>query len=442
MGGARDDPAAGLLMVGVNHHSATARLRDQLFVEPGDQPALLAEIQAAGLSEALVLSTCDRVEVLAAADDPAAAAAQLLSLLAGRAGLPTSALEGQTYRAEGRDAAAHLFAVAASLESQVIGEPQVLGQVKDSHRLASAAGATGPRLEAVLQAAYGAAKRVRSETAIAEQPSTIAASALQVARRIHGDLGRTSAVLLGLGEMGELLADELHGAGVSHLMVLHESLRRAEASAHRLGCHFRAWEELPQAFADADIVVAASGSGHFTVVTADAEAALKRRRRRPIFFIDAAVPGDVDPAVAELDGAFVYDLADLEAVALEGRASRQATAEAARRILDRELGAFLRGRAERAAIPAVAALRGRFEAVRAEVLNGPGLDAAEATRRLVNQLLHGPSEALRRAAAADAEEAAGLETALDTLFGDAAPAGPAEGGDERADGGDEEESQA
>jgi glutamyl-tRNA reductase len=431
--GTRDDPAAGLLMVGVNHRSAAARLRDLLFVEPGDQPALLAQIREAGVSEALVLSTCDRVEVLAAADDPEAAAGRLLDLLAGRAGLPASALDGQTSHVEGREAAAHLFAVAASLESQVIGEPQVLGQVKDSHRIAGAAGMTGPRLEAALQAAYAAAKRVRNETTIAEQPSTVAASALQVARRIHGDLKRTSAALLGLGEMGELLADELHGAGVANLAILHESLRRAEAAAHRLGCHYRAWDELPQALAEADIVVAASGSGRYTVEAAGAEAALKRRRRRPIFFIDAAVPGDVDPAVAELDGAFVYDLADLEAVALEGRASREATVAEARRILDRELAAFLRGRAERAAVPAVAALRGRFETVRDEVLHTPGLDAAEATRRLVNQLLHGPSEALRRAAAEGGETAAGLEKALGALFGEAASAGPGEDDEDEED---------
>jgi glutamyl-tRNA reductase len=414
--GAREEPFADLFVVGVNHRTAGAGLRDRLFVEAGDQAALLAELRAAGLEEAILLSTCDRVEVVGAAAEPAAAGLRALALLSRRAGLPSSALDGQDYRAGGRAVAAHLFAVAASLESQVIGEPQVLGQVKESHRLAVAAGTSGPRTEALFQAAYKAAKRVRTETEIARQPTSIAASALLVARRIHGRLERCKAMLMGLGEMGELLAGELVEAGVDDLVVLHESERRAELVARRLGRHFRPWGDLAEALAEADIVVAAAGSGRYTVTAESARAALKRRRLRPIFFIDAAVPGDLDPAVAELDGAFVYDLAELEAVALEGRASRDTSTEAARAIIAEELAAFLRGREERPAAPALVELRRHFESLRGEVLGQSGLDAAEATRRLINRLLHGPSETLRRAAAEDTESRARLEAALRELF--------------------------
>lgn len=426
MGGAPEDPAGRLLVVGVNHRSTAPGLRDKLFVEPAEQPALLAEICAAGLEEALVLSTCDRVEVVAASDDPAAAATRLLDLLARRAGLPASALDGQCYRAQGHDAVAHLFAVAASLESQVIGEPQVLGQVKESHRLSAAAGMSGANLEAVLQAAYGAAKRVRNETAITQRPVSIAAAAVRLARRIHGDLAGSSALLLGLGEMGELLAGELRRAGVGHLVTVHTSDRRAEAAARLLGCNFRSWDELPEALTEADTVVAAFGTGRYMVTAESAEAALKRRRRRPIFFIDAAVPGDVEPSVADLDGAFVYDLADLEAAALAGRASREATSDAAWRILEEELAAFRRGRIERAAVPAVVALRRHFEGIRDRVLADPDLDAAEATRRLINRLLHGPSQALRRAATDGSADQAALERAVETLFGGTDKTGPDE----------------
>jgi glutamyl-tRNA reductase len=405
-----------LLVFGANHRTAAQGLCDKLFLEADEQPALLSDIRAAGIGEALVLSTCDRVEVVAASEDREAASRSLRDLLVARSGLPASSFEGQWYQAGGADAAGHLFAVTAALESQVIGEPQVLGQVKESHRLAAAAGMVGPRLEAALQAAYGAAKRVRSETPIGEMPVSIAAAAVQVAKRIHGDLARCTVLLLGLGEMGELLAGELRAAGAGRLVVIHQSVKRAELAAHRLGCNFRPVAEQSEALADADLVIAASGTGRSVVSAADAEDALKRRRRRPVFFVDAAVPGDVDPAVGDLDGAFLYSLADLEKAAVAGRASRQATLEAARKILDEELAAFLRSRAEREAVPAVVGLRRHFERVREAVLEQPGLDAAEATRRLVNRLLHRPSEALRRAAADRSEDREALERSVETLF--------------------------
>jgi glutamyl-tRNA reductase len=341
-------------------------------------------------------------------------------LLAEATGTEAAELGAESFRHLGAAAARHLFAVTASLDSQTVGEPQILGQVKESHRRAVEAGTAGPALDAVLQAAYGAAKRVRSETSVAEQPVSIAASALLVARDVHGDLERRGALLIGLGEMGEFMAAELIDAGIGDLVVVHTSLGRAEAVAHRLACHFRPWQELDAALAGADIVVAARGTGRYSVTGPLVEAALKRRRREPIFFIDAAVPGDVDPAVARLDGAFVYDLEDLERVALEGKANRQAETQAAWRIVDEELAAFLRQRAERAAVPFVAALRRHFESARAEVLAEGEPSAAEATRRLINRLLHDPSEALRAAAAGDGGEdpkgRATLEAALRRLF--------------------------
>jgi len=405
-----------LIVFGLNHRTAAQGLRDKLFLEPDEQPALLSDIRAVGIAEALILSTCDRVEVAAVCENPDAAGRSVRDLLVARGGVPAASFEGLWYRANGRDAAAHLFAVTAALESQVIGEPQVLGQVKESHRLAATSGAIGPRLEAVLQAAYGAAKRVRNETPIGQMPISIAAAAVQLAKRIHGDLARCSVLLLGLGEMGELLAGELCAAGAGRLLIIHQSDKRAEVAAHRLGCNFRPIAELSGALADADLVVAASGTGRSAIAAAGAEQALKRRRRRPMFFIDAAVPGDVDPAVGDLDGAFLYDLADLEKAAMDGRASRQATLEAARRILDEELTAFFRSRAERDAVPAVVTLRRHFESMRDGVLAQPGIDALEATRLLVNRLLHNPSEALRRAAAESAEDRETLEHSVEKLF--------------------------
>ena len=426
------NPDSGeLLVVGLSHRSAPFGLRDRLYLETGEQPRLLAEIGAAGIAEACVLSTCDRIEVVAVHREPMAAATELLRILATRAETEAGGLLEQSYHYEGEEALRHVFAVCASLDSQVIGEPQVLGQVKESHRLAAAAGMTGPTLEAVLQAAYGAAKRVRSETPVAQQPVSIVTSTLLVVRNLHGEIGRCNALLLGLGEMSELFGFELRDAGVADLVVMHGSAARAEAAAHRLQCHFRPWEQLEDAVTEADIVVASTGSGRYTIEPALVQAALKRRRRKPILFIDAAVPGDVDPAVEKLDGAFVYDLDDLERVAREGKASREATAVAAWRILNEEIDAFLRQRAERAAVPAVSALRRHFEGVRAQILSDGKLDAEAATRLLVNRLLHDPSEVLREAAARPESEATQLERSVERLFRIRKPAAASSGGDDK-----------
>ena len=411
------DAASGdLLVVGVNHRTAPFALRERLYLEPADLPRLLADIAAAGLGEACVIATCDRLDVIAVHEDAAAATDALIALLAARAELAPAGFRERSYQQRGRDALRHLFAVAASLDSQVIGEPQVLGQVKESHRVASAAGMVGPTLEAALQAAYAAAKRVRSETPVAQLPVSIVAAALLVARNLHGALDRCSGLLVGLGEMSEIFGRELREAGIGDLVVSHPSAARAEAAAHRLHCHFAPWDQLDGALAEADIVVAATGSGRFTITTEAVERALRRRRRRPVLFLDTAVPGDVDPAADNLDGAFVYDLGDLEGVAQQGKATREGTAVAAWRVVGQEIEAFLRQRAERGAAPAVSALRRHFEAVRKQVLSQGTLDADDATRLLVNRLLHDPSEALREAAAGGTDEGARLERTVERLF--------------------------
>lgn len=416
MGAPATDPAGDLVMLGVNQRSASAALRERLLVDEPDQARLLADVRAAGLREAVVLGTCERLELAAVHPDPAAAEAAGRRLFAGWAGVGEEALDAEVEITRGDPALRHLFAVAAALDSQVLGEPQILGQVKESHRLAAAAGLVGPDLEAMLQAAYAVAKRVRSETALAEQPVSVAAAALQVARQVHGDLRRCRALLIGLGEMAELMAGQLTQAGVAELVLAHPAGRRADSAARRLGVHVQPWEALERAVASADVVVAALGEGRYTLTVPLMQKALKLRRQRPIFVVDAAVPGDVEPAVEEMEPAFVYGLGDLERVAHQGRTTREKEALAAWRIVDEELDAFLRQRGERAAVPAVTALRQRFEALRAEVLADPRLDAEAATRLLLKRLLHDPSEALREAAAHGGAERAELEQSIRRLF--------------------------
>ncbi|MCZ6860411.1 MAG: glutamyl-tRNA reductase [Alphaproteobacteria bacterium] len=411
----RGNGPAQLLVVGANHRSSTVVLRDEIYVDDREMPSLLAHLNKIGVHQALVLSTCDRVEVQAAASDVDAAAREIAGFLAARAGPEGAEMSEQFYIHFGDQAARQIFAVAASLDSQIIGEPQVLGQVKASHRLSKAAGMIGPELEAALQAAYGVAKQVRQQTTIGERPVSMAAAAVQIARDIHGDLSNAAAILIGDGEMGEIVVEQLRASGLGRLMTSAPTSARAEATARRLDCHLVPYDTFAAALPECDIIVISLGARQYAVTAEMIEGALKRRRRQPIFIVDGGVPGDVEPAVERLDEAFLFGLDDLERVAFEGRASREAVADEAWAILDRGLEEFLRGRAERQAVPAIAALREHFEAVRREVLEAnASAGSEEVSRRLINRLLHEPSKLLRDGAASDNQEA---ERAVRRLFG-------------------------
>ena len=402
------------LVVGVNHRSGGMMVRDRLFVEDAAVPGVLDRLRRAGIEEAMVLSTCDRVEVQAIHADPAAAAAAVTEAMAAHAGVAAGDLDGQIYVFEDVEAVRHAFAVSASLDSQVVGEPQVLGQVKACHRLARDAGMSGSGLEALLQAAYGAAKRVRNETAIGERPVSMASAAVQVARDLYGELDRRGGLLVGDGDMAELICENLKAADLTHLTAIHPLEARAEAVARTLDCHVAPYADLADRLADADVVVFSVGARRHALSADMMAAALGRRRHRPILLVDAAIPGDVEAAVNRMDEVFLYDLADLERVAMEGRGSREAEARTAWAIIDDEVAGFLKGRAERSAVPALVRLRRRFDEARAEVLADSPTDAAEATRRLVNRLLHDPSEALKEMAG-NSDLTAG-ERLLERLF--------------------------
>ncbi|MEJ2122802.1 MAG: glutamyl-tRNA reductase [Alphaproteobacteria bacterium] len=305
MAGRQHTPAQ-LFVVGANHHSSSIMLRDELFVADGAVPEVLRALKAKGVDQAIILSTCDRVEIQAAAPEPAKVAEAAIDVLIKRVPGIADDARRQFYTLAGEDAARHIFAVAASLDSQVIGEPQVLGQVKAGHRLAKAAGMVGPELDGAVQAAFGVAKKIRSETAIGEAPVSMAAAAVQVARDLHGDLKRCSALLLGDGEMGELTAEKMRDAGLAQLTVSLPSAARSQAAARRLECHEAAFETMPALLDASDIVVAALGGRSYSIGPGMIEAALDRRRRKPILLIDAGVPGDIDPAVERIDDAFRF----------------------------------------------------------------------------------------------------------------------------------------
>ena len=404
------------LVVGANHRTSSLGLRDRLFIEDAGVTGFLDGLRSLGVEQALVLSTCDRVEVQAVVDDAATAEA-VLGHLAGHGGIDVEELRQQAYVLDGDDAVEHLFRVAASLDSLVIGEPQVLGQLKAAHRLARDAETTGPELEAMIQAAFAAAKRVRTETAVGQGPVSIAQVAVQVGRDLYGDLAARRALLIGAGEMGQLVSQHLIGAGLGYLAVTHPVATRAEHLARTLDCHLADYQSMARQMAEADIVIAALGRREPVLSVDMIHAALRRRRWRPVFVIDLGIPGDVDPAVNRIDDAFLYDIQDLERLASESQAKRQEAAAAGEAIIADEVSQFLTGRAARAAVPALAAFRAWGEELREKALVEAGGDADKATRLLLGRFLHDPTMALRRAASGDAEELARLEEALRRLFG-------------------------
>lgn len=403
---------ANFLILGVNHRTGAQLLRERLQGDAGDVLRLLGRCREAGLAQAMGVATCDRCEIWCVTEDAAGAQAKLPLVLAEAAGVEAAEIQPRLHALTDDAALRYAFAVAASLESQIVGEPQVLGQVKEFHQLAQRAGMSGAELDRILEAVYQAAKRVRHETGIAGQSVSMAACATAVLKQMHGDLGALSAVLIGDGDMAELIFEQVSAAGVKRWTMLHPQERRARAWAERHQAHWRPFAELSGALETADFTASALDIGKQCVSAEMVREALRRRRRRPMLLVDAGVPGDMDPAIAKLDDAFLYTLDDLERLAMAGRQHRAAAAEEAWRIVDQAVESFRRQRTEQQAAPIITDLRSAFEQQRAEILAQPGIDAAEATRRLINRLLHRPTIEVKAA-----QPDKNLEAALRRLFG-------------------------
>ena len=271
-----------------------------------------------GIRQVVILSTCDRIEIQGADAEPERAVDVVRDVLKGAASGEEDTLENAVYTHFDTAAVRHIMAVAASLDSQIVGEPQVLGQVREAHRNATAAGMSGHDLDNVLQAAYTTAKRVRSETSIGERAVSIASAAVQIAEDLHGTLSERSVLIVGLGEIADLIVRQLKAAGIKRISMTGPG-RRAEREALALGFHFVPFERLGEGLVRSDIAVTAVSLGRYLVEPAMVSNALRKRRRRPMLFLDGGVPANVDPDVHDIDDAFVYSLDDLEQVALQGR---------------------------------------------------------------------------------------------------------------------------
>ena len=379
-----------LTVIGVDHRTCPDTVRERLFVDDSEMPAMLTALRAIGANEALVLSTCNRVEVIGRFDEAVDPRHAVADALGRPIDLPGDVLEPLLYAYSGTDAIRHLFRVASALDSQVVGEPQVLGQVRAAHRLCLDLGGTGPAVEDAMRAAYAVAKRVRSETRIGEGPVSMASAAIARIKDLFGDLRGRHGVIAGTADLGLLVAEHLSGNGMEQLQVIDRFPRRAAAAARELGIHHGSIDDLSALLDTSDVLVTSFGEGRYVITAEMVESALKRRRRRPIFLLDLSVPGDVEPAVHRLDEAFVYDFGDLEEIARSGLTGREMEAAKAEALVEEAVASYVRTHLGRDAGPDIARLRAHLEAEIGAVIDDPDL-----VRRLAGRLTHAPSTALR-----------------------------------------------
>jgi glutamyl-tRNA reductase len=414
-----------VLAIGLNHASAPLETRERLAVEDAALPAALGDLLAAtGLAEALLIATCNRVEVWGVERAPGAQAA-VTAWLAARAGAPAAQLESHLYLRRGLDAIAHMAAVAAGLDSMVVGEPQILGQVKAAHAAAVTQGVVGTVLGEAVGQALRIAKRVRTETEVGRGAVSVSYAAIELARKIFGDLRERSVVLLGAGEMGGLAARHLADLGVSRLVITSRTTERAESVARETGGKAVPFEEFPRHAAAADIVICAATAPGVLVTQAHVSVWVASRPR-PLFIIDLGVPRNVERAVSRIADVYLYDIDDLQSVVEANRRAREREVERARTLIAEAVGRVGQAAAARSAAPTIRSLRAKLEEIRlAEVDRaaarlgdrGPDvravLDAMSTT--LVNKILHGPIEQLKAAQAAPG--GAGFRALVRQLFG-------------------------
>lgn len=405
-----------IILAGVSHHRTPLEVRERLFFAPDAMPDWLDRLgRYNGLEERVILSTCNRVEVYSFAASFDEGVGAIRSFLSEARGAAAETLRSHLYVLRDEEAMRHLFLVASSLDSMVVGEPQILGQVKEAYRLARESGHAGKNLASLFSRAFQVAKKVRERTAIGEAPVSVSSVAVDLARKIFGSLADRTVLLLGAGEMAELAARHLAAQGASAILVANRTLARAQELALALGGRAVDYQNLTGELAAADIVIASTGAPHVVLDRGRVAAALDLRRDRPMFLIDIAVPRDVDPRVNELENVYLYDIDDLQTVASANLQGREKEAEQGRLIVEEELRTFLRRRKAEELSRTFAAIRVQAESFRegelAKTLNRlPGLDekqrqALEAmTRAIVNKLLHHPFAHLREMAAEQADE--------------------------------------
>ena len=410
-------------VLGINHKTAPVALREKVaFNEERLAGALQALRGESGVAEAVIVSTCNRTELYWAGP---ATGEELSRWLESHHGSGID-LAASLYLHSAGHAVEHAFRVASGLDSMVLGEAQILGQLKDAYRIAQQAGSTGPELNKLFQAAFSAAKRVRTETQVGANAVSLASATVSLARRIFADLGEHTALLIGAGEMIALTARHLAAAGVKRMVIANRTLSRAQTLAAELQAYAVDLAALDRELPAADIVVSCTASLEPLITKAAAAAAVRARRRRPVFMADLAVPRDIEPAVADLEDVYLFSIDDLQQVVEENRQQREAAALDARKVIEQEVARFLADARAHDAGPAIRTLRQQADAIRAQTVEqgrrmlAAGRPPEEVIEflgtTLTNRLLHAPTHALRQAS--ETADAALAQTLIRLLTDD------------------------
>ena len=417
-----------LFVLSLNHDTASIDLRERLFFPERELPKALDALgEVPKLAERMILTTCNRVEVYGVAEGPLSQTVEFVVACLGRhRGLDPAQFDGAFYTHTAAAAARHVFRVASSLESMVLGEPQILGQVKSAYSIARAEQSTGIVLNNLLEQAFHVAKRVRTETGIASEPVSISSVAVDLARKIFGDLAGRTVLILGAGEMAELALRHLMDDGVQSILVANRTYERAVALAEQFRGRAVTYDSFQQEMLKADIVISATSAPHLILKKEDMQKIIQERRHRPIFLIDIADPRDIDAACNEVDNVYLYNIDDLQSVAAANQKERQREAERAIPIVEREVELFLAWLRGLDVVPTIVSLRNRMEEIReAELRKAMSRlgdltpeqreTIASLTTAMVNKILHQPMSELRRRAVH--QDGHMYSTVLRRLFG-------------------------
>jgi glutamyl-tRNA reductase len=397
-----------IAVVGLSHKTAPVEIREKLAFPEKELPeALRRLVSDGGVGEGMIVSTCNRVEVYAVGDDETSLLAGVVRFLSGFRQFPEETLRPHIYLHAGSSAVRHVMRVSCSLDSMVMGEPQILGQVKDAYDRALEAGTTGKILNELMKKNFQAAKTVRTDTGIARSAVSISFAAVELARKIFNDLAGKSVMIIGAGEMSELAVKHLVSQGVTDILVANRTFERAVELAEAFHGSAIRFEDLTEHLVMSDIVISSTGAPHF-ILTADMlRKVIYERKNRPMFLIDIAVPRDIDPKVNDLDNVYLYDIDNLAAVVEANVRERQKEAEKAGEIIEREVGVFGAWLESLEVVPTIVGLRRKIEAIRDTELekalgrlgelNPRDLETVKALASgIVNKILHEPTAVLKR----------------------------------------------
>lgn len=397
-----------IIVVGLNHKTAPIEIRERLSFHENELEKVLLEINAlSSIKENIVLSTCNRVEIYATAQEPEIAFEELKTFLSHYHQFPLKNFEGSLYLLKGEDAIRHIFRVTSSLDSMVVGEPQITGQIKSAYTIAADVKTSGFILHRLFHRAFHVAKRVRSETKISINAVSVSSVAVELAQKIFGNLEKKNILLIGAGEMSELASRHFISAGVEKIVITNRTYERALSLAQEFNGEAIPFEEMNRGLRQADIVLSATDSPHYIIRYDQILKVMKERKQRPIFFIDISDPRNIEPKVGEIENVYLYNIDDLQNIADENIKDRQNEAQKAETIIQEEVTKFVKWYRALEVTPTIIALRKKFDEIRKKELEKtislhPELSEKERrsieamTSAIVNKILHDPLTMLKK----------------------------------------------